>query len=195
MTRRIMLGVIGLAFVSSLAVAEPGCYRGHERLSRIIRARFFAPGTDWELINYLNHEKGLLSLMGEYEGAGSRNRFENASPNALNLLVHHIALGSLANDFAQACGEGSGGREVKRGFSLMSEEWKALLANICAGPLTGELLTEFWSLGMGFDAPAESFDAWIAFMEQVPREDKSRRQLLALMFQSILLDPYFLLSI
>lgn len=194
MIRRIMFWLIGLAFASSAVYAEPGRYRGHERLSRIIHARFCAPGADLMLVSYLGDEERLLSLMGEYQEVGPRNRFQNASPNTLNLVIHHIALASLADDFSRACEQGSGDGKVKGNFPVMSKEWKVLLAKICAAPPTRENLTEFWSLGMGFDAPAESFDAWIAFIEKASTEDKSRRQLLALMFRSILLDPYFLLS-
>jgi hypothetical protein len=174
-------------------------FRGYVAINRLIKERFLQEGASFELSRYLGEEyvdpslgvftgTNLIDLLGGYQGSGYNSRFNNGEPNSLNMLLWYLILREFSKEISNVC--------VQSDALPLNAAYAQAAQALCSWPPGREIekiLTQYWIVTMGFEAPLEEVVPWIELAlsgdARMWRHDEAIEKLTF----AILFNPYFLL--
>lgn len=174
-------------------------FRGYMAVNRLIKERFLQDGASFELSSYLGEDyvdpslgvftgTNLIDLLGGYQGSGYNSRFNNGEPNSLNMLLWYLILKEFSKKIGSVCIQSN-----TLPLNTASAQAAQALCSWPPGEESQKLLSQYWMVAMGFEAPLEEMVPWIelALSEdaKVWRNDEALEKLTF----AILFNPYFLL--
>ena len=174
-------------------------YKGYAAINQILKERVTGPSR-FELGRYVGEPYAepkpgsLIELLGTYSGTDTGAAFRNGSPNAMNLLLWSILLSRFSHDIGHSCSNLTNAAASR--FSL-SNDFKKVLAPVCEWPesvaTSPVSLKAYWDGLMGYDAPEDEFENWLAFAQQEARSGSDAATAISRITVAALLNPYFLL--
>jgi hypothetical protein len=175
----------------------PADYRGFYMVNDIIEQRLMVDDGQFFLGTYLDSYGrdflyGLPELLGFDAGTGLHAEFRNGKANAVNIVLWHLAMSSVARDIALQC---AGNLPAVTTFSL-KPEFIAVLQPLCAWPAadarkTGPLVM-LWQSVMSYDAPRSEFEAFKEFFQGPDWDAATGEEAVAAMMTAMLMNPRFL---
>jgi hypothetical protein len=174
-------------------------FRGYVAINRLIRERFLQDGASFELSSYLGEEyvdpslgvftgTNLIDLLGGYQGSGHNSRFNNGEPNSLNMLLWYLILKEFSKKIGSVC--------IQSDALPLNAAFVQAAQALCSWPPGKEsqkLLSRYWIVAMGFEAPLEEMVPWVELaLSEDARVWRNDEALEKLTF-AILFNPYFLL--
>ncbi|MBK8201474.1 MAG: hypothetical protein IPK68_03840 [Bdellovibrionales bacterium] len=167
--------------------------------NRLIKERFLQEGVSFELSRYLGEEyvdpslgvftgTNLIDLLGGYQGSGYNSRFNNGEPNSLNMLLWYLILKEFSKEIGSVC--------IQSDALPLNAAYAQAAQALCSWPPGKEsekILTQYWLVAMGFEAPLEEMAPWMELAQSEAaglwRSDEALEKLTF----AILFNPYFLL--
>jgi len=185
-------------------------YRGYLAINALVMDRMIVEQPWFNIGYYLNGfsfssgddtVEGLPALLGHYEGNGLDSGFRNGKPNAINVVLYHLLMSSLAVDLASRCATGSPtpppAPDRPGPMITLRPEFRAAIAPVCAWPettaMSDEALLGLWLAVMKFDAPSTEFAAWKEFVRS-EYSSRTAAESLPDMLLAILMNPHFLIQ-
>jgi hypothetical protein len=177
------------------AVAD---FRGFLVVDGILTQRLMADGGRFFLGTYLDSYRfddlyGLPQLLGYDVGGGVRAGFRNGKANAINMVLWHLTLTSLAADVARHC---RGDAPVGTASVALKPRFLETLQPLCAWPAAGArstaALVQLWQGVLSYDAPRAEFEAFKDFFQGPTYAQADGEDAVAAMMTAMLLNPHFL---
>jgi hypothetical protein len=168
-----------------------GNLRGFRAIDRELKARildldatsFQDIGSFLEPGSYGLYLTGFRILLGGFGSEAPHADFQNGAPNAVNMLLWDVILSKVGFDVAQtACGV-----EGHTPFFPVRAEAISVLTPLCSGAATPQALQDLWHLVVGFEAPPEELDFFVAAFAGKTTDLKD-------LFRALFLNPHFLLE-
>jgi hypothetical protein len=184
--------LVHLALLPALLVA-PGAsqaqssqFKGWATISRELSVRIAPAGKPLDLDQFLPAE-GMDDLLGTWSTYGAEHIFRNGVPNALNLAIWHVTLSGLAEAMGQSCAAPR---------LTFHETFIATLQKLCAWPAAQardeQVLLDFWTGVMGYNASEEDYTAWRDFFLREYAAETAAKTIAA-MTLAITMSPRFLM--
>ena len=188
---------------STLADAgvEVGGLKGAKVIETIVKGRILSPegGKDFLLTQFIGdpNENGLESLMGGFSGSLGDSSLVSVAPNSVNVILWRLAMRRLAQHFATLADDEI---TTPHSPSPLDDQYFAAAKLLLDPPPSTDaerrtLLRNLWLSAMRFDAPQAEMNAWIdAVLAESALSQLKRKDFLALLLETIFVDPYFLLA-
>jgi hypothetical protein len=187
MKRTLVIIAVCLSIASSPALSAVPRFKGLFALSQELSARIAPVDSPIELDRFMPAD-GLDDLVGTWSNFGTEHRFQNGTPNAVNMVLLRLAFAGFARSLAKSCGSPQ---------MLLTDGFYDTLETLCAWPSAkakgDTALTAFWLGLMGYDAPEKEFQVWRDFFRHTYAKKKAAETIEA-MTLAIMLNPYFLLE-
>jgi len=187
MRQSLLTGLFALLLVPASAMAQSGQFKGWAAVSRELSTRLAAQDQSLDLDEFLP-SKSMDELLGTWTTFGTEHRFRNGVPNALNMMIWHVALSGFAKAIGQSC-------TTPR--LPLHRRFVAILRKLCAWPAPAAkkegVLLAFWTSVMGYNASAEEYAAWRDFFLR-EYADQPAVDMIAAMTFAITMNPSFLLN-
>lgn len=176
-------------------------FRGAIAIDRILRDRLMAEDSSFSLGPYLSsfigsRVSGIAKLLGYHAGEGTNAEFRNGKPNAVNMVLWHMALSDLARDIARQCAPGQNGGTPPTQIELRPALKKALAA-LCHWPApraqNAEAVGRLWNVVMADDAPNGEFEAFRSYALGETLRHAPAPKAVAHLITGMLLNPHFLI--
>ena len=173
---------------------EVGGFKGLTTVEAILKGRLFKDPNYFTMAGILDQSNmagGLSDLLGAYNAANPKSKLENASPNAVNVLLWKILMTEVAKSLATfSCFSDT---QLEMHFA---EAAKHFCTEDIAASERSILLQRLWLAIMRYDAPRAEMDQWI---DEIQKDDSiinnaDRHFRLKNLYLSILMNPYFLLE-
>jgi hypothetical protein len=179
--------VAALSLMGATAHAEDPQFKGLAALSRELSARI-APRNDPIELDMFIPADGLDDLTGTWSNFGTQHKFQNGTPNPVNLVIMQAALSGFAASLSESC---------KTAQIPLHPQFLRILQNLCKWPSdsakTDDVMQAFWTSIMGYDAPVAEYDAWRTFM-RAEYGDQPATETIEAMTLAITMNPYFLMD-
>ncbi len=184
-----------------------GRFRGYAETNRIVNERLFARRDAVSISAYFEAraedslffgaKPTLAALLGQYDGDGLRTEIENASPNAVNMLLWYLAFDGLSRELTVECAEG-GAQPERFALADLRPDFQGSVARLClelaAGNVADGTYRDLYQAALGVDAPATELESWTAFARGESFVGKTPRDTAQELLMAALYNPYFLLD-
>lgn len=181
-----------ILFTACVALAGPAGavgarLKGLTALSKELSARIAPEDSPIELDRFMPAD-GLDDLVGTWSAFGTEHKFQNGSPNAVNMVLMRLTFSGFAQSLAKSCTSPQ---------LLLNERFYDTLEALCTWPSqeakSDAVLTAFWLSMAGYNAPQEEFQIWRDFIISTYGEKKAPEAIEA-MTLALLMNPYVLLE-
>ncbi|MGE0004279.1 MAG: hypothetical protein AB7S92_01700 [Parvibaculaceae bacterium] len=185
--RRFALAMLVLILTGASVRAQDPQLKGLAALSRELSARI-APRDDPLELDIFIPADGLDDLAGTWSTFGTQHKFQNGTPNPVNMVIMQAALSGFAASLGESCATPQ---------LSFHPQFLEILRNLCKWPAASAkadaVMRGFWVSIMGYDAPMQEYDAWRSFMRREYGERPAAETIEA-MTLAITMNPYFLMD-
>jgi hypothetical protein len=182
----LLIAWLALLLVPASAMAQSAQFKGWAAVSRELSTRLARQGQSLDLDEFLP-SRSMDELLGTWTTFGTEHRFRNGVPNALNMMIWHVALSGFAKAVGQSC------TTTRLPFN---RRFVAILRKLCVWPAPAAreegVLLAFWTSVMGYNASEEEYAAWRDFF-LAEYADQPAADTIAAMTFAITMNPSFLL--
>jgi len=183
----LLTAMLAFLLVPASAMAQSAQFKGWAAVSRELSTRLAPEGQSLDLDEFLP-SRSMDELLGTWTTFGTEHRFRNGAPNALNMMIWHVALSGFAKAVGQSC-------TTPR--LPLHRRFVAVLRKLCAWPAPAAkdegVLLAFWTSVMGYSASAEEYAAWRDFFLR-EYANQPAADTIAAMTLAITINPSFLLN-
>jgi hypothetical protein len=178
---------LGMLLMSASAHAQDPQLKGLAALSRELSSRIAPRESPIELDIFVPAD-GLDDLTGTWSNFGTEHKFQNGTPNPVNIVIMQAALSGFAASLSESC--------VTPQLPL-HPRFLGILKKLCKWPAASAkadaVMEDFWVSIMGYDAPVEEHGAWRSFMRR-EYGDRPAAETIEAMTLAITMNPYFLMD-
>ena len=102
MKSRFFGALIGICLLAQAGLTQSAQYKGWETISRELSVRMAPKDKPFNLDKFLPVDS-MDELLGTWSTFGTEHTFRNGVPNALNLMIWHVALSGFSQAVGQSC--------------------------------------------------------------------------------------------
>jgi hypothetical protein len=184
-----------------------GEFEGYEAVNRLIERRFLAQTANGRQQFRVEELGGpgihqVRTLLGYYDNSSDVSAFRGGGPNPFSAMLWYNQIAVFSKAISQLCLETGKEIVVKDNSGdvpyALHPRLAALMPDLCAWKLPeAEMksrLSALWMQVMSYDAPRSELEAWTKYFLEEGDAFPSDQERVAALFETMLMNPFFLLQ-
>ncbi|WP_141733375.1 hypothetical protein [Oligoflexus tunisiensis] len=187
-----------------------GEFEGYEAINRLIENRFLAAAANGKPQFRIEEMGGpgiyeVRTLLGYFDNSSDVSAFRGGGPNPFNAMLWYNQIAVFSKAIGRICLQlpANGKQVVVKGNDgdvtyTLQAKLIGLIPDLCEWKQPDEImkskLSELWLQVMSYDAPRAEQEAWLKFFLEGADDFASSQERVSALFETMLMNPFFLLQ-